>query len=193
MSDPDVAGWFFGSWTGPVRVATVGILAYVGLVTLLRVSGKRTLSKMNAFDLVVTVALGSTLAATLLNNSVSLAQGTTAFFVLIGVQYAVAWTCARSDRADRLFKSSPTIILWRGKILDDVIRAERISREEVVSAIRGTGLASISHVEVAVLETTGDISVIKTDTDTRVPDSIDALHSAAGTRLDALPTPGPGR
>ena len=66
---------FFDSWTGLGRVLVVGTLAYVALVAVLRISGKRTLTKLNAFDLVVTVALGSTLATILLSNSVALADG----------------------------------------------------------------------------------------------------------------------
>ena len=64
----------FDSWVGLGRVIVAGILAYAGLILLLRISGKRTLSKMNAFDLVVTVALGSTLATVLLSRSVALAS-----------------------------------------------------------------------------------------------------------------------
>lgn len=68
-------GMFFSSGSTMVRTAVVGVLAYVSLVVLLRLSGRRTLSKMNAFDLVVTVALGSTFATILLNSDVSLADG----------------------------------------------------------------------------------------------------------------------
>ena len=67
----------FDSWAGVGRTIVVGILAYIALVSLLRVSGKRTLSKMNAFDLVVTVALGSTLATILLSKDVALAEDVT--------------------------------------------------------------------------------------------------------------------
>ncbi len=67
--------FFFDSWSAMGRTVVVGVLAYLALVLLLRVSGKRTLSKMNAFDLVVTVALGSTLATVLLSTSVALARG----------------------------------------------------------------------------------------------------------------------
>ena len=66
---------FFDSWAGLLRVLVVGTLAYAALVLLLRVTGKRTLSKMNAFDLIVTVALGSTLATVLLSKDVALAEG----------------------------------------------------------------------------------------------------------------------
>lgn len=66
---------FFDSWDGLLWVVVVGVLAYAVLILLLRVSGKCTLSKMHAFDLVVTVALGSTLATVLLSESVALAEG----------------------------------------------------------------------------------------------------------------------
>jgi uncharacterized membrane protein YcaP (DUF421 family) len=66
---------FFDSWQGLGRVVVVGILAYAALVFVLRLSGNRTLSKLNAFDLVVTVGLGSTLATILLNKDVALVEG----------------------------------------------------------------------------------------------------------------------
>lgn len=81
---------FSDSWFGLLRVAVVGTLAYAALVALLRVSGKRTLSKLNAFDLVVTVALGSTLATVLLSKDVALTEGLLAFALLAGLQWAVA-------------------------------------------------------------------------------------------------------
>ena len=52
---------FFQGWGGIARTLVVGVIAYAGLVLILRLSGKRTLSKLNAFDFVVTVAFGSTL------------------------------------------------------------------------------------------------------------------------------------
>jgi uncharacterized membrane protein YcaP (DUF421 family) len=61
---------FYDDWTGLVRVVVVGTAAYLALIVLLRISGKRTLAKLNAFDFVVTVALGSTLARVLLSSTV---------------------------------------------------------------------------------------------------------------------------
>ena len=89
---------FFSSWTSIARVLLVGVAAYAGLVLLLlllRVSGKRTLTKMNTFDLVVTMALGSTLATVLLTKSVALADRLTAFALLILLQYGLTWLSVR--------------------------------------------------------------------------------------------------
>ena len=74
----------FDTWFGLVRIVVVGTAAYAALVLILRVSGKRTLAKLNAFDLVVTVALGSTLATVLLSKSVALAEGLLGFALLVG-------------------------------------------------------------------------------------------------------------
>ena len=66
---------FFDTWFGLIRVVVIGVAAYAALVMLLRVSGKRTLGKMNAFDLVVTVALGSAFATVVLDKSVPARRG----------------------------------------------------------------------------------------------------------------------
>lgn len=88
---------FFDSWTGLGRVIVVGTAAYVILVFMLRVSGKRTLSKLNAFDFVVTVALGSTLATILLSKDVALAEGVLALALLVFLQMGITWLSVRSE------------------------------------------------------------------------------------------------
>jgi beta-lactamase regulating signal transducer with metallopeptidase domain len=77
---------FFAGAPGVWRTLLVGLCAYVLLILVLRTTGKRTLSKMNAFDLIVTVALGSTLATVILSKDVALAEGVTAFVMLAGAQ-----------------------------------------------------------------------------------------------------------
>ena len=100
----------------------VGAAAYVALVLMLRVSGKRTLSKMNAFDLVVTVALGSTLATVLLSRSVPLADGLLAFGLLILLQYVITWLSVRSGSFQDLIKAAPTDLVRDGQYLEKSMR-----------------------------------------------------------------------
>lgn len=151
---------FFDSWMALGRTALVGALAYLSLVLLLRVSGKRTLSKMNAFDFVVTVALGSTLATVLLSSSVSLARGVLAFAVLILLQYVITWLSVRSSAVRRLVKAEPTMLLYRGEFLPETMKRERVTREEVLAALRAQGVATPEDVEAVVLETGSDFSVV---------------------------------
>ncbi|WP_434774640.1 DUF421 domain-containing protein [Pseudomonas oryzihabitans] len=154
-------GMFFDNWQVIIRTVTVGVLAYIGLVVFLRISGRRTLSKMNAFDLVVTVALGSTFATILLNKDVSLAQGTLAMVLLIGLQYLVTWTTVRVGWARRLVTGEPALLFHRGDFLQGAMRAARVTEDEVRSSIRSAGIERLTEVEGVVLETDGSFSVVR--------------------------------
>lgn len=150
----------FDSWTGLGRVVVVGPLAYVALVVLLRISGKRTLTKLNAFDLVITVALGSTLATVLLSKSVALVEGVLAMTLLIFLQYAITWLSVRSERLQHLVKSEPTLIVHRGRLLTHDMTSQRVTREEVLAVLRSRGIAELGGVSAVILETDGTMSVL---------------------------------
>lgn len=150
---------FYDDWQGLVRVLIVGTSAYAALILLLRVSGKRTLAKLNAFDFVVTVALGSTLATVLLSADVALAEGVTALALLVALQYVVAWASIRSRRVTSLVKSEPTLV-YHGRFLPAAMRRERLGEEELVQAARGQGYADLNEVAAIVVETDGSLSVL---------------------------------
>lgn len=171
---------FFDNWGVLLRTAIMAVLGYAGLVLLLRVSGRRTLSKMNAFDLVVTVALGSTLATVILSKSTTLAQGILAFTLLIGMQYAVTWASVRARWVRQLVTGEPALLLYQGEFLPKALKAARVTEDEVRSAVRATGLAALSDVAAVVLETDGSFSVVKQDSD--------GLHRSS---LKGVTLPGP--
>lgn len=156
------AGMLFDGWAPLVRTLVVGVLSYVALVVVLRTSGKRTLSKLNAFDLVVTVALGSTLATMLLSRDTALAQGVLAFALLAALQFGIAWTTLRAPSLGRLVKAEPRLLLRRGAFLRAAMRAERVTEDEVRAAIRAAGIARLDGVEAVILETDGSLSVVAT-------------------------------
>jgi uncharacterized membrane protein YcaP (DUF421 family) len=141
----------------------VGILAYLGLVVLLRVTGKRTLSKLNAFDLVVTVSLGSCLATVLLSKEISLVEGIVGFAVLCSMQFCATWLSVRFDWVKQIVKSEPTLLLLRGKPLTNALRRQRITIDELEAAVRNANGVGLDSVEAIVLETDGSLSVIKSD------------------------------
>jgi uncharacterized membrane protein YcaP (DUF421 family) len=173
----------FGSWSGIVRVLVVGALAYVGLVLVLRVTGKRTLSKMNAFDLVVTVALGSALASTMLSKSVPLAEGLAGMTLLVLLQYAVTWLSVRSDRVQDVVKAKPAILLHQGEWQRRAMTRERVTREEVLAALRSQGTAVVDATTTVVIETDGSLSVL---TGQGAPEGRSSLSNVA-------PEPGAGQ
>ncbi|MDR7666915.1 DUF421 domain-containing protein [Methanosarcina sp. Z-7115] len=153
-------GLFFNSWNDLGRVLVLGILGYISLVLLLKVSGNRTLSKLNAFDFVITIALGSTFGSLLLNKSVALVEGVTAFAVLIGLQYTVAGLTIRSDTVKRIIKDEPSIVYYNGEYLKDSMKRSRVIESEIQQSVRNQGYANLESVEAVVLETDGSFSII---------------------------------
>lgn len=150
----------FDSWESILRTAVLGAAAYAALIVLIRLSGKRTLAKMNAFDLVVTVALGSTLATVILSKDVALAEGLVAFGVLIGLQFAIAWTSVRWKGFQNLVKSGPRLLVYDGRLLDRELVDERVTPEEILAALREKGVARVEDAGAVVLETDGTLTVL---------------------------------
>ncbi len=173
---------FFDSWSGLGRTLLVGVLAYGTLVLILRISGKRTLSKMNAFDFVVTVALGSTLATILLSKDVALAEGVLALALLIGLQFVITWLSVRSSTVNQLVKAEPALLLHQGEFLHGQMRRARVVEAEIRAAVREQGIASLEEVEAVVLETDGSFSVIKQGGGTSAPSALDPILSRARGR-----------
>lgn len=147
---------------GPLRTVIVGVAAYVVLVVVLRAFAKRTLSKMNAFDLVVTVALGSTLATVLLSRDVPLADGVVAFLVLAGMQRLITESSLRWNAVARLVKSEPRPLVYRGRVLPDALRDERVLESELQAAMRADGIARYEDADLIVLETDGTFTMVPT-------------------------------
>ena len=155
---------FFDDWFGLLRILIIGVFAYGALIFLLLASGKRTLSKWNSFDFVVTIALGSTLATVIVSKDVSFAEGVFALGLLIGLQFVITWLSVRFDWAEKLVKAKPTLLFDKGDFLRGAMKRQRVAEGEVLMAIRAEGIASIEEVEAVVLETDGSFSVIKKST-----------------------------
>lgn len=150
----------FQNWTGIARILVVGALAYITLVLFLRISGKRTLAKLNAFDLVVTVALGSTLSAVTLQKSIPLTEGVAALGLLILLQFVVTYFSVRSVRFANVVRSEPTLLVRNGQFCADAMKRARITKDEALSAVRAAGKADISHISSLILESDGTLSVV---------------------------------
>ena len=152
---------FFDNWNVLLRTLIIAVLGYAILLVFLRISGKRTLSKMNAFDFVVTIALGSTLASLLLSKDVALAQGALALGLLVGFQFLITWSSVRWPWLRRYITGEPTLLLHEGRLLPRALRRARVTESEVRAALRSAGLGGVGEARAVVLETDGTFSVIR--------------------------------
>ncbi|MEX2621256.1 MAG: YetF domain-containing protein [Egibacteraceae bacterium] len=168
---------FFDDWNALLRTAVVAPLAYLVLLLVLRVSGKRALSQLNAFDLIVSVALGSVLASVAVSPDVSLAGGATAFALLAGLQYAAASLSTRLPGFQRLIKAAPTLLVRDGSLLEEAMERQRVTHAAILQVLRQEGLSSVDDVAAVVLETDGSFSVVR---DAPEPGRRATLENVAG-------------
>jgi uncharacterized membrane protein YcaP (DUF421 family) len=150
---------FFHSWWDILRIFVIGTLSYACLMVVLRITGKRALSKMNAFDFVVTVAMGSALASVILSKDVVLAEGVAAFAVLCGLQYASSLIFLKFPRFKDFAQAHPSLLMYRGVYYKHEMRKTRITEEEVISALRQRGVRW-DQAQAVILETDGSLTVI---------------------------------
>ena len=150
---------FFSSWYMIGRTAALSVLGFAALFIMLRVSGKRTLSKLNVFDFVFVVAVGSVFAASIIEKDVTLSEGAVALGLLIVIQVVLAKIAAHSRTFERIINGNPTILFEKGEFLYREMRKERITEEEVRAAIREEGVKRVEDVYAVVLENDGTLTV----------------------------------
>lgn len=156
----DVSAIFYDGWKDLVRIAIAAPAIYLTIIAFIRLAGKRSTSQMNNFDWVVTVALGSIAGAGITNSSVTALEALLAIAVLLAMQWALTFLISRSVGVEELVKSSPRLLVYQGRYLEDNIKAERLTRSEIRSALRESGLTKVEDAEAVVLETDASFSVI---------------------------------
>jgi uncharacterized membrane protein YcaP (DUF421 family) len=151
----------FRSWDAVLRVALSAVAVYVLVVAALRLIGARALAKMSAYDLIVSIALGSLIASVPLSTAISVADGATAIITFLVLQELTRYLQSRYRAAHHLVRERPHLVVWDGKFIED--RLERIdaSADEVRAAIRQAGLMSVDDVQAVVLENDGAWSVMR--------------------------------
>lgn len=153
------APFFFDGWYNIARGVTLSAVGFVALIVVLRLSGKRTLSKLNVFDFVFVVAMGSVFAASIVEKDVTLLEGLAALTTMVLIQIVLAAVAQRSKRFERILNGEPTLLFSRGQFIHSSLRRERITEEEVRAAIREQGVTRTEDVDAVVLENDGSLTV----------------------------------
>lgn len=147
-------------WTTHLIDAAVMVPAMVAMV---RLAGLRAFSKMSSYDFAVTVSFGSVLAGTVLQPSVTLDQGLLALASLFAVQWIIGYVRDRVGAVERLVDNRPTLLMRDGAMLRGNMAAARVTEDDLRSKLREANVLDPSEVRAAVLETTGDLTVMHGD------------------------------
>ncbi len=127
-----------------------GVVVYVFLIVLLRITGKRQVGQLAPFDLVLLLVLSNAV-----QNSMNAGDNS-----LIGVNYLVGLATYRSKKLEAIIEGRPQVIIHNGKLFEDVMAAAKLTHHELNAALREAGCASPEEVQSAILENNGAISVV---------------------------------
>jgi uncharacterized membrane protein YcaP (DUF421 family) len=133
---------------------------YLFLVVALRLAGKRELSQLNTLDFVVLLAVANAVQNGLIgaDNSVTCAvAGATVLFL---VDAALAFVVFRSRRAQKVVEGTPTLLIRDGQVLEDALRREELSHDDLLAALQSAGSQTVEDVRTAWLEPSGKVVVV---------------------------------
>ena len=158
--------WFGSSWSTVWWVAASTVAIYATTVIAVRLAGRRTVAQISAFDVVVTIALGSIVATTAVSSTASYAQGATAVSTLLVLQVLVGALRMRYPSLSRVLDFRPQVVVRDGEA--DLSRhpfGPQLTEEELRSKLRQQGVFDLSSVTVVIVEPTGDVSSATSDVD----------------------------
>jgi uncharacterized membrane protein YcaP (DUF421 family) len=151
------------------------VVFYLYAIMLLRVAGKTTVGTARIFDFVSTVAMGTMIGSTIISSSIALTTGLAGLTALVALQWSVAYASSRSGRFYRITTNTPRLLYDGSRFLDENLRSERITREDVLAKIREGGHPTLESVATVVLETTGNVAVISSSVPTRPAEPDESL------------------
>jgi uncharacterized membrane protein YcaP (DUF421 family) len=138
-----------------------GFVVFVFLLVLTRVIGRRELSSMQPFDLILLIILGDAVQQGLTQDDYSLTGTVLAVGTIAVLQVSVSWLGWRFPRVRPVLEGTPIIVVQDGEVIEPNLKRERLDVEEIAEQARLQGIAHLADVKWAVLETNGQISFIK--------------------------------
>lgn len=162
--------WITASYSTALVVFLTALEIYIALMVFTRIAGLRSFSKMSSFDFAVTIAIGTLAASTIVSPQVSFLRGISAIASLYLLQIIVNFLRSRSALLSRFIDNRPLLLMKSSQILDHNLKKARVSRKELRYKLRAANVTQLSEVKAVVMETTGDVTVLK--------------HSDANHKLD---------
>lgn len=136
-----------------------GVAIYVAVLVLLRITGKRQIGQMSAFDLVLLLLLANAVQNAMNAGDNSLLAGLILAVTLIGLNVAVGWVVFKNRGVERFIEGRPEVLIHDGHLYRDILDRERLTQQDLDAALRKAGCMSVEEVGLAVLENNGEITV----------------------------------
>jgi len=139
------------------------VVVYAFVLVFLRVTGKRQMGQLAPFDLVLLLLISNAVQNSMNGGDTSLVGGLISAATLLFFNFLVGRLTYRNKMLAGLVEGRPEVIIHDGHVYENILRAEKISHDDLESALRRAGCSSTKEVHFAILENNGTITVKKKD------------------------------
>lgn len=151
----------FAVKTSLLEVVVRVVLIYIFLTILLRISGKKEFGQLEPMDLLIMLILSETVSPALTDNDTSLPVAAVAAGTLTLMTVLTSYLTFRFRKLEKLINGQPNVLIEKGKVREDVLRSERMTNQQLSTVLHKEGLKAVDQVEKAYIEPSGDVTIIK--------------------------------
>lgn len=146
-----------------VQIIFSSVAVYFFIILAIRLFGKKELTQLSVYDLVFILLISNAVQNAMVGSDSTLRGGLVAAASLFVVNYILKQLQFRFPKFGKAIQGEAIILVYKGKILSLHLKNSRITEDELMEVIREHGIASVSEVDLAVLEVDGNISVLSID------------------------------
>ncbi len=139
---------------------TRSILLYIIILAVMRLMGKREVGQLQPFELVIAIMIADLASIPMTDTGIPIQNGIVPILGLLFMHLVISMLNMKSIKAREIICGKPTILIYRGKLREKELRKERFTINELQERLRGQNISSLGDVEYAILETSGELTVI---------------------------------
>jgi uncharacterized membrane protein YcaP (DUF421 family) len=163
------------------------IILYIVVLIVMRLMGKREISQLQPFELAISIMIADLASIPMTEIGIPISSGIIPILGLLVMHLVISVVNIKSIKAREIICGKPSILIYRGKIDEKVLKKERFTINELEERLRGNNIANIGDVEYAILETSGQVTVIpKPDKRNTIPEDFGIMPEYQGLPYDLV-------
>lgn len=163
------------------------IFLYIIVLIVMRLMGKREIGQLQPFELAISIMIADLASIPMADSGIPITNGIIPIFGLLVMHLIISVINIKSIKAREIICGKPSILIYRGKIDEEVLKKERFTINELQERLRGNNVVNIGDVEYAILETNGQVTVIqKPNKRTTTPEDFDIMPEYEGIPYDLV-------
>ena len=163
------------------------IILYIIVLIVMRLMGKREIGQLQPFELAISIMIADLATIPMTEIGIPIFNGIIPILGLLFMHLIISMSNLKSSKIREIICGKPRILIYRGKIDEKALKKERFTINELQEKLRGNGVVNLGDVEYAILETSGDVTVIqKPDKRTTIPADFNIMPEYEGIPYDLI-------